>query len=285
VTLFEVFAYEYRGPVLTYWDLQRVEAACPSGEALIENASRRVRVSCSSDTICVDSLCFERFSGRVREGMVYWIDRGRLEPVEARSGGSYLRLYVPSDGTPATLEIDGVHMHRVESVDPWRDTLAKVRAARVHRGDVVLDTCTGLGYTAIASLLRGARRVDTFEIDERVLWAAERNPHSQLLDAPRITIIHGDVTRGVERLPDEEYTVVIHDPPRFSRSTGNLYSLDFYLELYRVLRPGGRLFHYTGRPHGGRILQGIARRLWQAGFTGVKWIEEAQGFVARKPRG
>ncbi len=285
MTSFEVFEYQYRGPVLTSWDLQRVLQACPDGEALVDNASRRVRVECSRGVVCIDSTCFEASLERVKRGMVYWVHGRRLEPVEARRGRSYLRLYVPGDGTPATLEIDGVHMHRVEGIDPWRDTLSKIRAARVHRGDIVLDTCTGLGYTAIASLLRGAKRVDTFEVDEGVLWAAERNPHSQLLDSPRITIIHGDVVAGIERLPDNEYTVIIHDPPRFSRTTGDLYSLGLYTHLYRVLKPGGRLYHYTGRPHGGRVLQGIARRLWQVGFTSVRWVEEAQGFVARKPRG
>ncbi|WP_167827864.1 RsmD family RNA methyltransferase [Pyrolobus fumarii] len=279
----EIFEYRYAGLVLTGWDVERVLSACPRGEALVENRSRTARVECNGDTICVDSVCFERPVERLEPGMLYWVWRGSLRPVEARDGG-YLRLRAPGDGVTTTLEIDGVHMHRVEGVDPWTDTLSKVRAARVRRGDVVLDTCMGLGYTAIASVLRGARRVDTFEVDERVIWAAERNPHSRLLDAPNIHIFHGDVTEAVRRLPDEEYTVVIHDPPRFSRSTGDLYSLEFYQELYRVLRLGGRLFHYTGRPHGGRILQGIARRLQQAGFVRVRWVEEAQGFIAVKPR-
>ncbi len=282
--MFELYEYRYRGPVFTGWDLERVLAACPSGEALVENRSRPARVECSGSTICVDGLCFEA-PGGVRRDAVYYVEGGVLRPVEVRRGSRYMRLRVPGDGVHATLEIDGIHMHRVApGVDPWRDTLAKVRAARVRRGDLVLDTCMGLGYTAIASLLRGARLVVTFEVDEAVIWCAERNPHSQLLDAREAIVVHGDVVEAVRRLPDEAFTVVIHDPPRFTSATGDLYSLEFYKHLYRLLRPGGRLFHYTGRPRGGSILQGIARRLQQAGFARIRWVDEAQGFTAIKPR-
>ncbi len=281
--MFEVFEYRYRGPVLAGWEVLEALRACPEGVGSVENGSRRVGVECRGDIVCLGGVCFEEPSG-VKSDAVYYVEGGVLRPVEVRDRGVYMRLRVPGKGVHATLEINGIHMHRVGRVDPWRDTLSKVRAARVRRGDVVLDTCLGLGYTAIASLLRGARRVVSFEVDERVLWVAERNPHSALLEAREVTIIHGDVTVGVERLPDESFTVVIHDPPRFTSATGDLYSLRFYQQLYRVLRPGGRLFHYTGRPRGGTLLQGIARRLREAGFEAVRWVEEALGFTAIKPR-
>ena len=41
---------------------------------------------------------------------------------------------------------------------------------------------------------------------------------------------------------------VLHDPPRFGIA-GELYSQSFYDQLARVLRPRGRLFHYTGTPN------------------------------------
>jgi hypothetical protein len=45
----------------------------------------------------------------------------------------------------------------------------------------------------------------------------------------------------------------------------------FYDELARVLRTGGRLFHYTGTPNrltsGRDVPQEVARRLRLAGFT------------------
>jgi hypothetical protein len=63
---------------------------------------------------------------------------------------------------------------------------------------------------------------------------------------------------------------ILHDPPRFGIA-GELYSQAFYGQLARVLRRGGRLFHYTGAPNrrsGGRDLPGeVTRRLKLAGFA------------------
>lgn len=184
-----------------------------------------------------------------------------------------------------TLEISGIHMHRITGVDPWKDTLLKIRAARITRNSLVLDTCMGLGYTAIASLVHGAKEVYTFEVDENVVWIAERNPWSRGLGSPNINIFLGDVVDHVHALPDTYFDRVIHDPPRFTRSTGDLYSLEFYKELYRVMKPKGILFHYTGEPrkHGGpSILKGIRVRLEKAGLRVLYYDENALGYIAVK---
>lgn len=72
-------------------------------------------------------------------------------------------------------------MQRVKGIAPWEDTLEKVRAARVHDGMSLLDVCTGLGYTAIASLDLDASSVITVEKDENVLKIASANPWSRRL--------------------------------------------------------------------------------------------------------
>ncbi|ENN96284.1 SAM-dependent methyltransferase, partial [Methanocaldococcus villosus KIN24-T80] len=73
--------------------------------------------------------------------------------------------------------------------------------------------------------------------------------------------------------------------PRFSLA-GHLYSEEFYRELYRVLKPGGRLFHYVGNPgkkYRGKDLQkGVMERLRKVGFKEVKKVEKALGVVAKK---
>ena len=62
---------------------------------------------------------------------------------------------------------------------------------------------------------------------------------------------------------------LLHDPPRFGIA-GELYSQAFYGQLARVLRKGGRMFHYTGTPNkltsGRDVPREVARRLEKSGF-------------------
>lgn len=220
-------------------------------------------------------------------------DRVVLYDIETRSiyevirytmKGFYKLKAIAVDKAP-TLEISGIHMHRIINTDPWQDTLSKVKAARIRRGNIVLDTCMGLGYTSIASLIYGAKEVYTFEIDENVFWIAERNPWSRGLLNDSIRTYQGDVTRLLQFIPEYTFHRIIHDPPRFTRSTGDLYSLEFYKELYRVLKPHGLLFHYTGEPgkHSNiSVTRGVKDRLEKAGFKVLDFNRDAQGFIALK---
>ncbi|HHI00479.1 MAG TPA: SAM-dependent methyltransferase, partial [Thermococcus litoralis] len=82
------------------------------------------------------------------------------------------------------------------------------------------------------------------------------------------------------------FDAIIHDPPRFSLA-GQLYSEEFYAELFRILKPKGRLFHYVGNPgkkYRRKDLQrGVMERLRNVGFRKIKRVEEALGVVALKP--
>ncbi len=67
---------------------------------------------------------------------------------------------------------------------------------------------------------------------------------------------------------------------------GDLYGRAFYEELYRVLQPGGRLFHYIGDPEspsGGTTTGGVIQRLTAARFIDIKRRPQAFGVTARKP--
>ncbi|GAB6148068.1 methyltransferase domain-containing protein [Stetteria hydrogenophila] len=222
-----------------------------------------------------------------RRVIIAYVEGEGVSAVEWRRGSGYVKLAPTRPGWPPTIEIDGIHMHRVEGVDPLTDARAKVRAARVRRGHRVLDTCAGAGYTVRASLEAGASEVVAFEASEAVLWVDERNPWSEWLGRGEVRLYHADATRAIEALPDGYFDRVIHDPPRLTGATSGLYSTEFYRQLYRVLRPGGILYHYTGNP--GRLkrlnLPGrVASRLRSVGFEDVRVDPRSLGVVARKPR-
>ncbi|ANF22502.1 class I SAM-dependent methyltransferase [Thermococcus piezophilus] len=216
------------------------------------------------------------------EGNVYFIKNGGV--YKAAIAGEYYYKLVPT--VPPTIEINGIRMHRTKDVNPLQDTLNKVNTVKPNEGETVLDTCMGLGYTAIEAAKRGAY-VITVEKDKGVIELARINPWSrELFQGGKIQIIHGDAFEVVKRFNNGSFDVIIHDPPRFSLA-GHLYSGEFYEELFRILKPGGRLFHYVGNPgkkYRRRDLQkGVMERLRKAGFVGVRRAEEALGVVAKKP--
>jgi len=194
------------------------------------------------------------------------------------------RLYslMPTGGAP-TMLISGIPMHRIKGTDPQQDTLQKIKSIAPVVGRV-LDTATGLGYTAIAAA-KTAEHVVTIELDPAALEIARLNPWSRaLFDNPKITQMVGDSFEEIGELGEATFSRVIHDPPAFNLA-GDLYSGEFYRQLFRVLRPGGRLFHYIGdlESKSGRVVsKGAARRLQEAGFSRVVRRPEAFALVAYK---
>ena len=184
-----------------------------------------------------------------------------------------------------TIEIDGVRMHQTSRKTPAQDASDKVAALGIASGSRVLDVCTGLGYSAIAAARKGAK-VTTLEVDENVLELAKENKDSaELFSNKNITIKMGDAFESIDDFPDGSFDFILHDPPRFSLA-GELYSLAFYRKLFRVLRRGGRMFHYTGNPgasSGKKMTKGFKQRLVEAGFVGIMWREDLQGFLCRRP--
>jgi predicted methyltransferase len=194
------------------------------------------------------------------------------------------RLYslMPTEGPP-TMLISGIPMHRVKGIDPYRDTLRKIKAIAPVVGRV-LDTATGLGYTAIEAA-RSAEHVVTIEIEPAALEMARLNPWSQpLFGNPRITQVVGDTIEEIEGFEDGTFARIIHDPPAFNLA-GDLYSGAFYRQLFRVLRRGGRMFHYIGdleSKSGRTVVRGAVRRLQEAGFSRVVRRPKAFALVAYK---
>ena len=224
----------------------------------------------------------ERVAGE--ENACFLVQEGELEKIQ-RFSPAFNRVYTlyPTPGPP-TLLISGIPMHRIKGTDPGKDTRAKIRAAGPFTGPV-LDTSTGLGYTAIEAA-RQTDEVITIELDPVVLEVAALNPWSlELFRNPRIHQRIGDSADVVPELPAEHFTQAIHDPPMFSLA-GHLYSTAFYRELWRVLRHRGKLYHYIGNPaskSGKNVTRGVMRRLEEAGFVRVRPVPRAFGVIAFKP--
>ena len=198
----------------------------------------------------------------------------------------YNRIYTlyPAESAP-TMLISGIPMHRIKDTNPWRDSQQKIIAFR-ETGGHILDTATGLGYTAILSA-ENADRVTSIELDPAAQMIAKQNPWSQdLFKNPKINLIIGDSGEIIKNFKEASFSGIVHDPPMLSMA-GELYSLIFYKEAFRVLKPNGRMFHYIGDPasrSGNSVTRGVIKRLEQAGFSRVVPSPDAFGVMAYKYR-
>lgn len=262
---------EGRLAVTTSTDLNRTTAEASLGTAGVTFAGEQA--------VSWDDL--ERIAQS--ETKCFVVEGGSVSVVQTFSETTnWARSLMPTSHAP-TMLVSGIPMHRIQGTDPHRDTLKKIKTIAPVVG-AVLDTATGLGYTAIEAA-RTADRVVTVEIDPACLEIARLNPWSaELFDNAKIIQIVGDVYEEIEQFDDESFSRVIHDPPMFSLA-GDLYSGDFYWQLHRVLRHRGRLFHYIGdlnSKSGQGVMRGVIRRLGEAGFSRVERRPEAFGVLAHK---
>ncbi|ABW01787.1 RsmD family RNA methyltransferase [Caldivirga maquilingensis] len=226
------------------------------------------------------------------ESLVMKYRQEQCKPLFTRSGESLIRLYIESNGHSyklcssnkgwaPTLVIDGIVMHTMMS-DPLSYSYVKLRGVRV-RG-IVLDCCTGLGYTTLVALRKGARRVVTVEADDNVIELARYNPWSSHLMDPRVDLVLGDIYEAAEWIRDSVFDLIIHDPPRPTKRFTTLYSEELYRIYSRLLKRGGLLYHYvpmTGIKYRGRsVKRGVIERLRRAGFTIIS--ENEYGLLARR---
>jgi uncharacterized protein len=216
-----------------------------------------------------------------KECRIFTLEGGELEVLEFRDDGYY--KLVPTDQAPL-LEISGVKMHISKGVNPF-ESAGQMAAEVVKKGDRVLDTCSGLGYAAMAALRLGAREVVSVERSSTVMTLRQKNPWSQGIFGVNIHLVHADIAAYIRELAAESFDSIIHDPPRLSLA-GELYGERFYREIYRVLKRRGALFHYTGNPHllkhGTSFIDQAAQRLRVAGFTKVVKVAELMGVKAYK---
>lgn len=220
-----------------------------------------------------------------KDRTVYHWDGEGFAPV-ARFSGSLIKL-VPTDWGPPTFEIDGIKMLPTAQLSPYEDARRKVELIRPS-GKRILDCCGGLGYFASWCIRGGAQHIQSYEKNADVIWLRGLNPWSPAATGTALSLQHGDIALAIRELPDASFDAALHDPPRFGIA-GELYSQAFYDQLARVLKAGGRLFHYTGTPNKltsrRDVPAEVSARLQRAGFSteivgdGVLAIKSA-----RRPR-
>ena len=207
---------------------------------------------------------------KLKDRTIYYWDDEAFAPI-SRFSGSLIKL-VPTEWGAPTFEIDGIKMLPTAKESPVADARRKVALVEP-RGKVLLDTCGGLGYFAACCLEAGVARIRSFEKNPDVLWLRTLNPWSPDPDdaasGGRLELAHADVVQAIAQVEDASVDALLHDPPRFGIA-GELYSQAFYDQLARVLRRGGRLFHYTGSPNkltsDRDVPREVAKRLEKAGF-------------------
>ena len=183
-----------------------------------------------------------------------------------------------------TIEIDGIRMHQTSRKTPLQDARDKISLIKLKPYYKALDICTGLGYNAIL-LAKKTKYVITIDNDMHVIRTAKQNKDSALLfKLENIFKVIAFAEELIQGFPSDFFDVIYHDPPRISRA-GELYSQNFYSELYRILKKNRKLFHYTGTPgskRGKNIPAGVKKRLAIAGFKNITWVDSVLGFVAQK---
>lgn len=219
----------------------------------------------------------DRAAKQLPDDLLLYKDGSELFRASWSADGKQYRL-LDTQGEP-TLEINGVRMHLSE-IKPTVDMLKRAKLAHVTKESNVLDVCMGLGYSALSAVKLGAKHVTTIELDPNVVKLA--NMVNEVEKNEKITVINEDAFYALKDLKDESYDAILFDPPRFTFA-GELYSLEFYKELYRVLKHKSSMFHYCGNPNKPTaFLKGVKQRLTQAGFTRLKANEDAQGFYCFK---
>jgi len=218
-----------------------------------------------------------------KDNVCFFVKDNTAHPIRGFSeilGRAYSLM--PSSEAPI-LVAAGFPMHRFKNITPQKAALAMVEPIMPIRGKV-LDTATGLGYTAIIASKK-ALEVTTIELCPIAQEIARLNPWSQtLFNNPKISQIIGDSFEEIAKFGDNAFDAVIHDPPTMALA-GDLYSGEFYRQAYRVLQKRGRMFHYIGDPNsasGAKVTRGVVKRLHDAGFTKVISFVNAFGVVAYK---
>ncbi|MDD4295097.1 MAG: methyltransferase [Candidatus Omnitrophica bacterium] len=245
----------------------------------VDYGLRSVNAIRNDNKINLENYSFS-LSGKFKDDLCYLVNSEGIHPIaffDEKTKKHYKLLATPDWPTTA---ISSVPMHRVAS--PKIDSENKITSLQPH--GKILDTCTGMGYTAILCA-KTCREIYTFEKDPNMIFLAKLNPCSEkLFSAPNIKIHEKDINTAIYSLPSDFFDYIVHDPPTYKMAP-DLFSEKFYKELHRILKIHGKMFHYVPLY---RIKSGydfpstIARKLKSVCFDVSAFNEKTSGFICRK---
>ncbi len=271
-------------PLITKKEAEKIlQAKAGAAEVSLDLGMTKSKVEIKGDKVCIQSqtVPLDDFL-RVKENFCYIVEDNTLKKAELFSNET--RLYyklLPTTDWP-TFTLSSTPMHRHTHLSPKEDTMLKIKEISPVMGRV-LDTCCGLGYTATMASKK-AELVETFEKDKYTMVFVRINPYSQELFSSRIRLHEEDVFTGIQAFHDAWFDRILHDPPTFKRAP-ELYTSEFYAQLFRVLKKGGILYHYTPMPqktHGRQFFTAVVARLKKAGFQKVEYHLRSSGIRAVK---
>src|SRR2546421_4943195 len=179
--------------VLSYIHVEAILAAREKGERSVE-VSTDLGLSTGIVTITPEGVVFpggEQLTWqdiekiKKSQGNCFVVEGGSLQAIQVFSEPTNRVCSLWSSGGAPTMLIAGFTMHRIVDIDPMQDTLKKIATISPLVGRV-LDTATGLGYTAIEAA-RTAEQVVTIELDPAAQEIAKLNPWSrELFNNPKI---------------------------------------------------------------------------------------------------
>ncbi len=266
-------------PILSSESLRKIVLAVAEGkeEILVPLdlgfSGKQEKLDLSENGIIFDDKEIEIPKIREDDKSCYIIIGDVLEKVQYSNKDGIYKL-IPTSFRPI-LQISGTSMHKQSFIE------------RVEKNKLwgnVLDSGTGLGYTAIVAS-KTAKKVTTIEIDEMVLELQKINPYSQeLFDDEKINLIEGDLVDEIEKFKDAEFNFIILDGGT-PRSSGEFFSTKNYEQVFRVLKHGGKVYHYVPNYHVNRgtdFAANISGTLKKIGFSRVERDEEGSYLVASK---
>lgn len=274
-------------PLLTKHEAEKIKESLGKTKITLDLGKSLTEVDVKESSVIIDyndqvnELTLKALD-KIKSNKIYYLENNQIHLLAFFSEiTNYYYQLVPSNDWPTFL-ISSTPMHRYTKMSPAQQVANKMKLIKPQ--GMVLETCCGLGYAAIAEA-RKAKKVITFEIDKNSLRMCELNPFSQdLFKLTNIKIIQQDVVKGIKQFQDCFFDRIHHDPPKHKYAP-LLYSREFYKDMYRVLKDDGIMFHYLypiHTPHGKQFHDNTKLRLEEAGFIVDKFNEDACGVVCKK---